>query len=200
MSANAYHIISIVGFVMAAVLFLTAVVLFFVMDIRGVINDLSGKTAARQIAELRNKNYSNSTARTLNNVYENYDKPEDKPVVKVELTKTSQMTAHDSKRLDQSTTDLIKKREGEEATSVLQNNDIMQASFDGEDVTTMLASNNDNTGIFGDEDATTVLSATEMDYMVLGDEDVTTVLQSNHQFVFNIVYNIISVHTEDIIM
>lgn len=58
MSAELYQNISIVAFVLAAIFFIVAVILFFVLDIPAVLGELSGKTAAKQVAEIRaaNKN------------------------------------------------------------------------------------------------------------------------------------------------
>lgn len=58
MSAELYQNISIVAFVLAAIFLIIAVILFFVFDIPAVLGELSGKTAAKQVAEIRaaNKN------------------------------------------------------------------------------------------------------------------------------------------------
>lgn len=58
MTAELYQNISIVAFVLAAIFFIVAVILFFVFDIPAVLGELSGKTAAKQVAEIRaaNKN------------------------------------------------------------------------------------------------------------------------------------------------
>lgn len=58
MSAELYQNISMVAFVLAAIFFIVAVILFFVLDIPAVLGELSGKTAAKQVAEIRaaNKN------------------------------------------------------------------------------------------------------------------------------------------------
>lgn len=58
MSAELYQNISTVAFVLAAIFFIVAVILFFVLDIPAVLGELSGKTAAKQVAEIRaaNKN------------------------------------------------------------------------------------------------------------------------------------------------
>ena len=53
MNAQILQIISIVTFSLGGVLAVVSVFLFFWMDIRGVWDDLSGKTQERQIRELR---------------------------------------------------------------------------------------------------------------------------------------------------
>lgn len=56
MSADTWLIVAIVGFVVAGVAVITATVLFFVLHIRSVIGDLSGKTVAREIKAMRENN------------------------------------------------------------------------------------------------------------------------------------------------
>lgn len=56
MSASIYQMISIAGLLLAAVFLVVAVILFFAFDIPALIGELSGKTAAKQVAEIREKN------------------------------------------------------------------------------------------------------------------------------------------------
>ncbi|WP_462410829.1 hypothetical protein [Neobacillus sp. Marseille-QA0830] len=56
MDATTWQTISIVGFSLAAVLLASAIILFFRLRILAVIGDLSGKTAAKQIQEIREQN------------------------------------------------------------------------------------------------------------------------------------------------
>lgn len=56
MNANVCQIISIIGFSLAAIFAIAAILLFFVFHIPALLDELSGKTAARQIAEMREKN------------------------------------------------------------------------------------------------------------------------------------------------
>lgn len=58
MSADIYQSISIGAFVLAAVFLIIAIILFLAFDIPSVLGELSGKTAAKQVAEIRaaNKN------------------------------------------------------------------------------------------------------------------------------------------------
>ena len=51
--ATTLGIISAVGFGLSVVCVLVAVVLFFALDIRGVRNQLTGRTAEREIAHMR---------------------------------------------------------------------------------------------------------------------------------------------------
>lgn len=50
-----YTIIAIVGFALAAVLAITAIIMFFALHIKQVHDDLTGKTAARSIVAIRSR-------------------------------------------------------------------------------------------------------------------------------------------------
>lgn len=56
MSANNWQIISITGFSLSGVMLLLSVFIFIKLDIKNVIGDLSGKTAAKQIRAIREQN------------------------------------------------------------------------------------------------------------------------------------------------
>ncbi|WHZ02750.1 hypothetical protein QNH48_28165 [Neobacillus sp. YX16] len=56
MDATTWLIISIVGYSLAGILLIVVVFMFFKMNIPAIIGDLNGKTAARQIQEIREKN------------------------------------------------------------------------------------------------------------------------------------------------
>lgn len=53
MSAQTWYMISLIGFIAAAILSVITVIIFLKMDIRSVYNDLSGKSAARGVREIR---------------------------------------------------------------------------------------------------------------------------------------------------
>lgn len=63
MSAEELSLLSLVGFVLAAVFFVVAVILFFVFDIPAVLGELSGRTAAKQVAEIRAQSKQINTKR-----------------------------------------------------------------------------------------------------------------------------------------
>lgn len=63
MNTDILQMISIVAFSLAAVFLLIAIVLFFKLDVRAIIDDLSGKKAERQIQELREQNRSPEMSR-----------------------------------------------------------------------------------------------------------------------------------------
>lgn len=56
MNAEILQMISIVAFALAGILAVTATILFFRLNVRGIMDDLSGRTAERQIRELREQN------------------------------------------------------------------------------------------------------------------------------------------------
>jgi hypothetical protein len=56
MDASTWILISIVGYSLSGVLLIVVVFMFFKMNIPAIIGDLNGKTAARQIQEIREKN------------------------------------------------------------------------------------------------------------------------------------------------
>lgn len=56
MNAGTLQLISIIAFSLAGVLTLISIYLFFKMDVRGIIDDLSGKSAERQIMAIREEN------------------------------------------------------------------------------------------------------------------------------------------------
>ena len=61
MSAQTWSIIAIILFTVAGALFVAAVIMFFVMNIPSIIGDLSGRTLAKGIQNIRNENaYNNS--------------------------------------------------------------------------------------------------------------------------------------------
>lgn len=100
MSATAWLIIAIVGFSLAGIAFIAAIILFIKMNIPAIIGDLTGKTVAREIKAMRESNASSGDKRfrpsavnlergTLT------EKVSDTPMSTGDLKK-----AHASKRLD----------------------------------------------------------------------------------------------------
>jgi len=56
MDAQTWQLISIVGYTLAGLLFIIAIIMFIKMNIWSVIGDLTGRTAAKQIQEIRKQN------------------------------------------------------------------------------------------------------------------------------------------------
>lgn len=71
MNTELLQLISVAAFALAALFFLIAAFLFFKLDVRSILDDLSGKKAERQIRELREQNRTpkmNRNGRVLYNV------------------------------------------------------------------------------------------------------------------------------------
>ena len=105
MSASALLIIAIVLFTLAGALFVAAVIMFFVMNIPAIIGDLSGRTLAKGIQDIRNEsaNANSRSARAANrknnpgrqfSIGDEYSK---------EKGYTVSSLAHASRRLDRKT-------------------------------------------------------------------------------------------------
>ena len=65
MDARAWLILSIVGYSLAGVLLVVTCVLFFKLKILAIIGDLSGRTAAKQIQEIREQNILSGNKRHI---------------------------------------------------------------------------------------------------------------------------------------
>lgn len=63
MDATVYQIISIVGFGLAALFLIIAIILFFAFDVVALYGEVSGKTADKQVKELRENNKRASSRR-----------------------------------------------------------------------------------------------------------------------------------------
>ena len=78
MNSGIYQMISVAAFSMTAILFVAAVFLFIKFNIAGLINDLSGQTANKQIQEIRRKNEQDNIKKNKNSpsAYElNFNNP-----------------------------------------------------------------------------------------------------------------------------
>ena len=60
-----YHIISWIGFGLAAIFLLIAIILFFSFDIISLHGEVSGKTAAKQMKEIREQNRKEANRRRV---------------------------------------------------------------------------------------------------------------------------------------
>ena len=63
MSSTVWFIVAICGFSLSALLLIIAILMFIKMNIPAIIGDLSGRTASRQIEEIRNRNASGAEKR-----------------------------------------------------------------------------------------------------------------------------------------
>lgn len=71
MNAQILQLISVTAFIVSGILLSIAVILFFRLEVPAIINDLNGKTAARQIRELREKNRQSLLSKGAGVPYDN---------------------------------------------------------------------------------------------------------------------------------
>lgn len=191
MSVDIMQTISIVAFVLAGIFAVVALILWFTLNVRGIIDDLSGKKAERQIRELREQNIQSQMADRKNRVV--YTNPTEKTTSKLGLGKkketTSPLTAPLPKQTaspayrDMEQTALLQ----EEGTALLE-----------EDNGTVVLEMEEGTTVL-EEEGTTVLEMEE-GTTVLGEEEGTTVLAQEVPMLQNgyrLVLNEIVVHTKE---
>ncbi len=102
MDAHIWKTISIVGYSLAGVLSATAIFLFFKLKILAIIGDLTGKTAAKQIQEIREQNKLTGSKHYRPNAFNLERGVLTEPVDSRQagsIGKTGQALAHRSKRL-----------------------------------------------------------------------------------------------------
>ena len=157
-SANVLMYVAIGSFVLAAICIVLAVVLFFRLDIRGVVGDLTGKTVAREVQTMRNETKQSEYSHER---------------MKIPHGMTTSTNLSKSKMLD-------KRRAAKEAnkaidlgvatnTYAMQDENITTVLTADDSATTLLSSDNDATTLLTpDSDATTLLTP---------DSDATTLLQ-----------------------
>ena len=144
---NVYEICFYGGLILAILLFITTIVLFFVMKIPKVIGELTGSSAKKSIRERRNeKVLDNSISKKEQAKY--YNQSTGKITVRDSVTETSskQAKASEAASLSKTSTEGFM---GEEATEVLG-----AGRFAGEEATEVLGA-----GRFAGEEATEVLGA-----------------------------------------
>ena len=71
MSAEQFQTMSIIAFVCMAIFLIAAAIMFFVFDIPAIIGEISGKTAAKQVAQIREQNKRPTSRQKTINGYEN---------------------------------------------------------------------------------------------------------------------------------
>jgi hypothetical protein len=101
MDATTWHTISIVAYSLAGVLLAAAIFLYFKLNVRAIIGDLTGRTAARQIQEIREQNQLTGNKLHQPNLFNVQRGSLTEPVSSRRgKTGTSGAIAHQSKRLD----------------------------------------------------------------------------------------------------
>lgn len=101
MDANMWFIISIIGYSLSGLLFIVAVFMFIKMNIPAIIGDLTGRTAAKQIKEIRERNISSGEKRFKPNAF-NIERGKLTELItgRSKQTGNTGQMARDSKRLD----------------------------------------------------------------------------------------------------
>jgi hypothetical protein len=179
MDAMTWKIISIVGYSLAFVFLVAAIILFYKMNIRTIIGDLTGKTAARQIQEIRERNTMTAARRNQPAAFHlergTLGTTDTGTRKERKIGKTAQALAHASKRLDIRTKTSETYRPPIEDLYHLSSNETEVLSEQAS-VTEVLADellSSEKTKVFGDEKETEVLGE---DTEVLGAIAFTEVL------------------------
>lgn len=100
MSAMAWLIIAIVGFSLAGIALIAAVIMFIKMNIPAIIGDLTGKTVAREIKAMREANASTGDKRFRPSAVNLERGTLTEKVANTPMSTSDLKKAHASKRLD----------------------------------------------------------------------------------------------------
>lgn len=157
MSVDIMQTISIVAFVLAGILAAVALILWFRLNVHGIIDDLSGKKAERQIRELREQNVQTQMADRKGRVI--YDSPSERTTGKLASRKKKEPTSQLTVPLSKKTTESVYSKE---ETALLQGDDAA-----------VLPDMEEGTTVLGDEEGKTVPA-----------QDAT-VLQNGYRLVLN---------------
>ena len=195
-AATIWLIIGIAGFVLAAVFLVISVVLFVRRKIPMIIGDLSGKTRARAIAQLREENEKSGAKLHRSSTYNINRGPltapvDSEPTAKKEPERPAFIVAHPSKRLDTGeiastkSTDVLTPGTSilpqSQETEVLQPGTTVLDNPDGSKPTAVLETQSvEATAVLADSGATTVLDQGEKT-AVLADSGATTVLDQGEK-------------------
>ncbi len=190
-AATIWLIIGIAGFVLAAVFLVISVVLFVRRKIPMIIGDLSGKTRARAIAQLREENEKSGAKLHRSSTYNINRGPltapvDSEPTAKKEPERPAFIVAHPSKRLDTGeiastkATDVLTPGTSvlpqSKETAVLQPGTTVLDNPDGSKPTAVLETQNvEATAVLNQGEKTTAL-ADSGETAVLNQGEKTTVL------------------------
>ena len=154
MSATIYTILMAVAFSMSGIFLIVAVILFFKLRLKMVIEELSGRRARKQVAEIRKENTSTKSRGYVPEIFGDNDN--NKPVV-------SNSKEEAKKRITEMLAASNKEDKEESGGTVLLTEDL--AGDEREEGTTVLGMNNDDsegTTILVEEDeGTTLLNVQE---------------------------------------
>lgn len=224
MSATAWFIIAIVGFSLAGIAFVAAVLMFIKMNIPAIIGDLSGKTVAREIKAMRDANAASGDKRFRPSKVNLERGTLTDKVEQAHLDVTAQKKAHASKRLDRTTGELgqtaAKRKSGTIglAEATYEADDIGASPTESLSTETEVLSDNatvvlsDNATEVLSDNATEVLSDNATEVLTEGTTILsggTTVLdptdkleepeQIDKPVSFVIVKSLIEIHTDEVI-
>lgn len=203
MSADTYQVISIIAFSLAAVFFILAVILFIKFNVPGLINDLSGRTAMKQIQEIRRQNIIDNKRKKTSGVYEMSNTPSAKAGVSdirknVSIKKGGNTTAELGR--EQTKTDISYRNP--ESTELLNHDSGTEILISNQNEGTMALSYNGGTGVLAQNvnGGTEVLvqNVTEEEGRLYGiTEELTEYYEEQIEPVeFNVVRSIIIVHSD----
>ena len=188
-SANVLMYVAIGSFVLAAICIVLAVVLFFRLDIRGVVGDLTGKTVAREVQTMRNETKQSEYSHER---------------MKIPHGMTTSTNLSKSKMLD-------KRRAAKEAnkaidlgvatnTYAMQDENITTVLTADDSATTLLSSDNDATTLLTpDSDATTLLQRGEALTEGCDETTLLTGTEERKKVSFTISDSVVLVHTDEVI-
>jgi len=137
MNANIYTILMIVAFSLSAVFLIVAIILFFKLKIKSVVDELSGRKSRRQVAEIRKENAATKSRGYVPGIFkENNEKI------------TGSLKSEATGRMKRSTSKLSAEKEREAIDEMI----------DETGGTVVLSTNPDERGF---EEGTTVLNVTQ---------------------------------------
>ncbi len=184
---NVYKICFYGGLALAIIFLIVSVVLFFVLKIPKVINDLTGRTAKKQIDEIKKKNTESSEVSKKEQA-KYYNQGSGKITVKESMSPATRAANRDN------TTDLLEGKSADASMNKEEQNNNRPAEYnpdetqvlgaggipeDGEEETTVLSKKTDaeaqttTSDTDADDEATAVLKADE------GDDEATDVLKAD---------------------
>ena len=184
---NVYKICFYGGLALAIIFLIVSVALFFVLKIPKVINDLTGRTAKKQIDEIKKKNTESSEVSKKEQA-KYYNQGSGKITVKESMSPAARAANRDN------TTDLLEGKSADASMNKEEQNNNRPAEYnpdetqvlgaggipeDGEEETTVLSKKTDaeaqttTSDTDADDEATAVLKADE------GDDEATDVLKAD---------------------
>jgi len=199
MSATIWFIIAIVGFSLAGILLIGAVFMFIKLNIPAIIGDLTGRTAAKQIEEIRKMNAASGDKQHKSNAFNIERGSLTESVFNITRGKSrslgntaQQKAAHPSKRLDvkDDTKEILEILNDVNVTDVLSDPEPTEVLSEFTDVLTQESEMlSEGTQVLTEDNATTVLRL---------DSDENS-QQSPKPIEFKMVKNVVIVNTDEVI-